>query len=182
MRHAAFNVASLVSSTGFASADFNLWPSLSKTILVLIMFIGACAGSTGGGIKISRILILFKGFVNEIYTLIHPKQIKKIKLDKCPVNKEVVRSVNAYIACFVVVFATSLLLISLEGKDLVTNFTAVLATINNIGPGLNAVGPTASFADFSAFSKIVLTFNMIAGRLELFPMLILFSPATWKKS
>jgi trk system potassium uptake protein TrkH len=182
MRHAAFNVASLVSSTGFASADFNLWPSLSKTILVLIMFIGACAGSTGGGIKISRILILFKGFVNEIYTLIHPKQIKKIKLDKRPVNKEVVRSVNAYIACFVVVFATSLLLISLEGKDLVTNFTAVLATINNMGPGLNAVGPTASFADFSAFSKIVLTFNMIAGRLELFPMLILFSPATWKKS
>ena len=182
MRHAAFNVASLVSSTGFASADFDAWPALSKTILVLIMFIGACAGSTGGGIKVSRILILFKGFVNEIQTLIHPKQIKKIKLDKRPVNKEVVRSVNAYIACFVVVFATSLLLISLEGKDLVTNFTAVLATINNMGPGLEAVGPTSSFADFSDFSKIVLTFNMIAGRLELFPMLILMSPATWKKS
>ena len=182
MRHAAFNVASLVSSTGFASADFDAWPALSKTILVLIMFIGACAGSTGGGIKVSRILILFKGFVNEIHTLIHPKQIKKIKLDKRPVNKEVVRSVNAYIACFVLVFATSLLLISLEGKDLVTNFTAVLATINNMGPGLNAVGPTASFADFSEFSKIVLTFNMIAGRLELFPMLILFSPTTWKKT
>ena len=182
MRHAAFNVASLISSTGFASADFDAWPALSKTILVLIMFIGACAGSTGGGIKVSRILILFKGFVNEIQTLIHPKQIKKIKLDKRPVNKEVVRSVNAYIACFVVVFATSLLLISLEGKDLVTNFTAVLATINNMGPGLEAVGPTSSFADFSDFSKIVLTFNMIAGRLELFPMLILMSPATWKKS
>ena len=182
MRHAAFNVASLVSSTGFASADFDAWPALSKTILILIMFIGACAGSTGGGIKVSRILILFKGFVNEIQTLIHPKQIKKIKLDKRPVNKEVVRSVNAYIACFVVVFATSLLLISLEGKDLVTNFTAVLATINNMGPGLEAVGPTSSFADFSDFSKIVLTFNMIAGRLELFPMLILMSPATWKKS
>ena len=182
IRHAAFTVASLISSTGFATENFNTWPELSKTILVLIMFIGACAGSTGGGMKVSRILILFKGFVNEIHTLIHPKQIRKIKLDKRPVDKEVVRSVNAYIACFILVFATSLLLITIDNRDLVTNFTAVLATINNIGPGLEGVGPASNFADFSVFSKIVLTFNMIAGRLELFPMLILFSPATWKKT
>ena len=146
------------------------------------MFMGACAGSTGGGIKVSRILILFKGFVNEIHTLVHPKQVIRIKLDKRSVNKEVVRSVYAYIACFVVVFAVSLLLITLDNKDLVTNFTAVLATINNMGPGLSAVGPAANFSHFSDFSKIVLTFNMIAGRLELFPMLVLLSPATWKKN
>jgi trk system potassium uptake protein TrkH len=182
LRHAAFSVASLISTTGFSTENFDLWPSLSKTVLVLVMFIGACAGSTGGGIKVSRILILFKGFVNEIFTLIHPKQIKTVKLDKRPVDKEVVRSVNAYIACFILVFVGSLILITLDNKDIVTNFTSVVATINNIGPGLSGVGPTANFADFSAFSKLVLTFNMIAGRLELFPMLILFSPATWKKN
>ena len=182
LRHAAFSVSSLISTTGFATENFDLWPSLAKTVLVLVMFIGACAGSTGGGMKVSRILILFKGFVNEIYTLIHPKQIKKIKLDKRPVDREVVRSVNAYIACYILVFAVSLLLITLDNRDLVTNFTAVAATINNIGPGLSGVGPAANFADFSVFSKLVLTFNMIAGRLELFPMLILFSPATWRKS
>ena len=152
LRHAAFSVSSLISTTGFATEDFNLWPSLSKTVLVLVMFIGACAGSTGGGIKVSRILILFKGFVNEIFTLIHPKQIKSVKLDKRPVDKEVVRSVNAYIACYILVFSVSLLLITLDNHDLVTNFTAVTATINNIGPGLSGVGPTSNFADFSIFS------------------------------
>ena len=182
IRHAAFSVASLISTTGFATENFDLWPSLSKTVLVLVMFIGACAGSTGGGMKVSRILILFKGFTREIYTLIHPKQVKKITMDKRPVDREVVRSVNAYIACFILVFTTSLLLITLDNRDLETNFTAVAATINNIGPGLSGVGPASNFRDFSAFSKIVLTFNMIAGRLELFPMLILFSSATWKKS
>lgn len=182
LRHAAFSVSSLISTTGFATENFDLWPSLAKTVLVLVMFIGACAGSTGGGIKVSRILILFKGFVNEIYTLIHPKQIKKIKLDKRSVDREVVRSVNAYTACYILVFAVSLLLITLDNRDLVTNFTAVAATINNIGPGLSGVGPAANFADFSVFSKLVLTFNMIAGRLELFPMLILLTPATWKKA
>ena len=182
IRHAAFSVASLISTTGFATENFDLWPSLSKTVLVLVMFIGACAGSTGGGMKVSRILILFKGFTREIYTLIHPKQVKKITMDRRPVDREVVRSVNAYIACFILVFTTSLLLITLDNRDLETNFTAVAATINNIGPGLSGVGPASNFRDFSAFSKLVLTFNMIAGRLELFPMLILFSPATWKKS
>ena len=181
LRHAAFSVSSLISTTGFATENFDLWPALSKTVLVLVMFIGACAGSTGGGMKVSRILIIFKGFIREIYTLIHPKQVKKISIDKRPVDREVVRSVNAYLACYILVFAISLLLITLDNRDLVTNFTAVAATINNIGPGLSEVGPAANFADFSIFSKLVLTFNMIAGRLELFPMLILFSPATWKK-
>ena len=181
LRHAAFSVSSLISTTGFATENFDLWPALSKTVLVLVMFIGACAGSTGGGMKVSRILIIFKGFIREIYTLIHPKQVKKISIDKRPVDREVVRSVNAYLACYILVFAISLLLITLDNRDLVTNFTAVAATINNIGPGLSEVGPAANFADFSVFSKLVLTFNMIAGRLELFPMLILFSPATWKK-
>ena len=182
MRHAAFTVASLVSSTGFSTENFDLWPSLSKTVLVLCMFIGACAGSTGVGIKVSRIIIMFKGFAREIQTLIHPRQVKKISIDRRPVDREVVRSVNAYLACYILVFVGSLMLITLDNRDVVTNFTAVLATINNIGPGLNGVGPAANFADFSVFSKLVLTFNMIAGRLELFPMLILFSPATWKRS
>ena len=182
MRHAAFSVASLISTTGFSTENFDLWPSLSKTVLVLVMFIGACAGSTGGGMKVSRLLIAFKGYVREIYTLIHPKQVKKITLDGRSVDREVVRSVNAYLACYILVFTTSLLLITLDNHDMVTNFTAVAATINNIGPGLSEVGPASNFAGFSNFSKIVLTFNMIAGRLELFPMLVLFSPATWKKN
>ena len=182
MRHAAFTVASLLSTTGFSTENFDLWPSLSKTVLVLVMFIGACAGSTGGGMKVSRLLIAFKGFIREAFTLIHPKQVKKITLDRRPVDKEVVRSVNAYLVCYILVFTVSLLLITLDNRDLVTNFTAIAATINNVGPGLAGVGPASNFADFSPFSKLVLTFNMIAGRLELFPMLILFSPATWKKS
>ena len=182
LRHASFTVASLISTTGFATENFDLWPELSKTVLVMVMFIGACAGSTGGGIKVSRILIAFKGYVRETLTLIRPRQVKKITLDGRPVDKEVVRSVNAYFVCYVLVFATSLLLISIDNRDLVTNFTAVTATINNIGPGLSGVGPASNFGGFSPFSKLVLTFDMIAGRLELFPMLILFSPTTWKKS
>lgn len=182
LRHASFTVASLISTTGFATEDFDLWPSLSKAVLVLIMFIGACAGSTGGGMKVSRIIIAFKGFLRELYTLIHPKQVKAITIDKRPVDREVVRSVNAYLACYALVFISSLMLITLDDFDLVTNFTAVTATINNIGPGLAIVGPTANFANFSNISKLVLTFDMIAGRLELFPMLILLSPATWKKA
>ncbi len=181
LRDSAFTVASLISTTGFASANFDIWPELAKTVLVLVMFIGACAGSTGGGIKVSRILILFKGFARELRTLIHPRQVRKITIDSRPVDHEVVRSVNAYIACYIIIFVSSLLLISFDSFDLVTNFTAVTATMNNIGPGLNAVGPTSNFAAFSPLSKIVLIFDMLAGRLELFPMIILFSPMTWKK-
>ena len=180
-KHSLFNVSSLVSTTGFASFDFDIWPNLSKTLLVLIMFVGACAGSTGGGIKVSRILILIKGMAKELKMLIHPKQVKKISIDGKEVEHEVVRSVNAYIVCYVAVFLVSVLVLSFEETDLVTNFTAVTATINNIGPGLAGVGPTMNYAAFSVISKLMLTFDMLAGRLELFPMLILFSPATWKK-
>ncbi len=179
LRHAAFTVASLISTTGFTTANFDLWPALSQTVLLLIMFIGACAGSTGGGIKVSRIIILFKGMARELRTLIHPKQIKKITIDKRPVEHEVVRSVNAYIVTFILVFSVALMLISFDNKDLVTNFSAVAATLNNIGPGLGEA--YANYTSFSPFSKIVFTFTMLIGRLELFPMLILFSPATWRR-
>ena len=182
LRHAAFNVASLISTTGFSTENFDLWPELSKTVLVIVMFIGACAGSTGGGIKVSRIIILFKGMGRELRTLVHPRQVKKITIDSRPVDREVVRSVNAYIVTFILIFVASLLAISFEDRDMVTNFTAVTATINNVGPGLGGVGPASNFAAFSPFSKLVLIFDMLAGRLELFPMLILFSPSPYKRS
>ena len=181
MRHAAFSVASLISTTGFSTEDFNLWPEISRLVLILVMFTGACAGSTGGGIKISRIIILFKSYIRELGTLIHPRQTKKITIDSRPVEHEVVRSVSAYMACYVLLFATVLFIVSLDGHSFTTNFTAVSATINNVGPGLDGVGPTSNFAFFSPLSKLALTFNMLAGRLELFPMFILFSPSTWKK-
>ena len=180
-KHSAFTVASLISSSGFSTLDFNVWPELSRTVLVFIMFIGACAGSTGGGIKVARIMLMFKGMTRELSKLTHPKQIKKITLDSRPVEHEVIRSINAYIICYLSLFAVSVFLLSFNGYDSTTNFTATLATVNNMGPGLNAVGPTQNFGFFSPFSKIVLIFDMLAGRLELFPMLVLLSPTTWKK-
>lgn len=177
----SFQVASIITTTGFSTADFNAWPSASKTILVIIMFIGACAGSTGGGIKVSRFVILFKTLIKEINSYIHPKSIKKIKMDGKPVEHEVVRSVNVYFAAFIIIFSMSLILISFDGKDLITNFTSVAATINNIGPGLELVGPTSNFSHFSPFSKYVLMFDMLAGRLELFPLLMLFNPIILKE-
>ena len=182
IKNAAFTVVSIISSTGFAVCDFNIWPELSRTLIVLIMFIGACAGSTGGGIKVSRIVILFKGMRRELYQMIHPKQVKKITIDKRPVGNEVVRAVNAYIVCYILIFAASMAIISFNEYDLITNFTSVTTTMNNIGPGLELVGPTSNFGHFDIFSKLVLIFDMLAGRLELFPMLILFSPRAWRKN
>ncbi len=181
LRHAAFTVGSVVSTTGFSTADFDLWPELSKVILVMLMFIGACAGSTGGGIKVSRVLILFKGIGKEISMLIHPREVKKIKLDSHPVEHETVRSVNAYMVSYILIYAISVLLISFDNCDFTTNFTAVVATLNNIGPGLEMVGPTQNFGFFSDGSKLVLIFDMLAGRLELFPMLMLCTPSAWRK-
>ena len=181
LRHVAFTVASLISTTGFATENFDAWPELSRTLLVLIMFIGACAGSTGGGLKVSRLMILFRGAFNEIGNLIHPRRVKRITIDGHPVEPEVVRATNVYMMWYVLVFTVSVILISFDDHDLITNFTAVTATINNIGPGLSLVGPTGNFAFFSIPSKLVLIFDMLAGRLELFPMLVLFAPATWKK-
>ncbi|MBR2459686.1 MAG: TrkH family potassium uptake protein [Clostridia bacterium] len=181
LRHAAFSVASIISTTGFATEDFNLWPALSKSILVLLMFIGACAGSTGGGIKISRLLIYGKNAKNELGGLIHTGQVKKVSIDGKSVDKEVIKAVNTYMAWYILIFVASLLLISVENHDPITNFTAIAATINNIGPGLELVGPTGNFAFFTVPSKLVLIFDMLAGRLELFPLLLLFTPSTWKK-
>ena len=181
-RHAFFTVSSIISTTGFATVDFDLWPQLSRAVLVLLMFIGACAGSTGGGIKVSRIIIYFKTAVRELRTAIHPKQVKKITMDGKPVEQAVVRSSLVFLVCFVLIFVCSVLIVSVDNYDLTTNFTAVAATINNIGPGLNAVGPTCNFAFFSPLSKLVLIFDMLAGRLELLPMLLLFTPTTRKKT
>lgn len=181
IRHSAFSVATVISTTGFSTENFDLWPTISKTILVALMFIGACAGSTGGGIKVSRIIILIKGVFREFRYALNPRQVRRISIDSKPLDDEVVRSVNSYIVCYLVVFAASVFAISFEGHDLVTTFTSVTATINNIGPGLAKVGPAGNYAFFSPFAKLVLTFDMLAGRLELLPMLLLFHPATWKK-
>ena len=177
--HAAFQVASLVSSTGFATTDFDLWPGFSKTILVLLMFMGACAGSTGGGIKVSRFVIVAKSIKKELHSYIHPKSVKQLVMDGKEVESNVTRSVCIYFLTFAAIFILSILIIALEEKDLVTNFTSVIATMNNIGPGLAMVGPTQNFAHFTDLSKWVFMFNMLAGRLELFPLLILFHPSIW---
>lgn len=179
--HAAFQVGSIITTTGFATTDFNLWPGFSKTILVLLMFVGACAGSTGGGIKVSRIVILLKLVKNEISHLIHPKRVKHIYFEKHIVSKEVTRGIQVFLISYLLIFAGSVMLISLCELDLVTNFTAVAATLNNIGPGLELVGPTGNFSIFPAPAKWVLMFDMLAGRLEIFPMLVLLSPSTWKR-
>ena len=177
----AFQVGSIITTTGFSTTDFNLWPQTSKTILVLLMFVGACAGSTGGGIKVSRFVILIKTIIKELNSYIHPRSVKKIKVEGKPVEHEVIRSVNVYMITFILTFVVSVFLVSLEGKDLTTNFTAVAATINNIGPGLELAGPTHNFGHFGILSKIVIVFDMLAGRLELFPMLLLFHPVVIKE-
>lgn len=181
LRHAAFQVASIITTTGYATADFDLWPDVAKTVLVMLMFVGACAGSTGGGIKVSRFVILAKTVKKELQLFLHPNSIKKIKMDGRTVEHEVVRSVNVFIAVYVLIFAFSALLIGFDQKGLLTNFTAVAATFNNIGPGLDLVGPTQNFGIFSMGSKCVLIFDMLAGRLEIFPLLLLFMRGSWKK-
>lgn len=181
VRHVAFQVGSIITTTGYSTTDFDKWPELSKTILVLLMLIGACAGSTGGGIKVSRIMILIKSIAKEIKIAAHPKSTHKITMNKRPVGHETIRAVNVFIASYLLIFVASVLIISIDNNDFTTNFTAVAATINNIGPGLAKVGPTANFSLYSPLSTVVLTFDMLVGRLEIFPMLMLFSPYTWRK-
>lgn len=181
-QQAFFQVATIITTTGFATTDFNLWPTFSKTILVALMFCGACAGSTGGGIKVSRIVIALKNVKNSVEAFIHPKSIRIIRMDGKKVSSDVVRSVNTYIVLFLLLFVSSVLLISLENYSFETCFTSVAATINNIGPGLDGVGPMENFAKFNPFSKCVFMFDMLAGRLELIPMVILFTPWLWKKN
>lgn len=181
LRHAFFQVGSIITTTGYATTDFDLWPALSKTLLVTLMFIGACAGSTSGGIKVSRILILLKTIRKELSLIIHPRQVKKIRMDGHPVDHETLRSANVFLVVYFVLLLTSMLLISVDEFDFTTNFTSVVTMLNNIGPGLNLVGPTQNFSIFSPFSKFILMFDMLAGRLELFPMMILLMPSTWKR-
>ncbi|MCR4690069.1 MAG: TrkH family potassium uptake protein [Lachnospiraceae bacterium] len=181
LTHAAFQVGSIITTTGFSTTDFDAWPELSRTILVLLMFIGACAGSTGGGMKVSRGVIAVKTLKKEILSYIHPKSVKKIRYEDKPIEHDVLRSLNVYIITYIFIFAISVLLLALDEQDSVTNFTAVAATFNNIGPGLSLVGPTGNFSFFSAPAKVLLMVDMLAGRLELFPMLLILQPAIWKE-
>ena len=181
LKDSAFQVSSIMTTTGYSTTDFNLWSSMPKTILVMVMFVGACAGSTGGGMKVSRILLWSKQLKSGLSRFLHPRSVKKIRLEGKTVEEEVLRNTNVYMMAYFIIFAVSFLLISFDGFDLETNFTAIAATQNNIGPGLGMVGPTGGFSAFGGFSKVVMIFDMIAGRLELFPMLILFAPSTWRR-
>ncbi len=175
----SFQVASIISSTGFSTDDFNLWPSLAKTVLILLMIIGACAGSTGGGVKVSRVLLMGRDFLREISSYAHPKSVKKIKVDGQAVEGGMLRTVNVYLATFAVILAASVIVISIEGYDFETNFTSALSCLNNIGPGMSLTGAASNYGFLSPLSKGVLIFDMLAGRLELFPVLMLFHPAIW---
>ena len=180
-RYAFFQVSSIITTTGFSTTNFDTWPVIAKFVLVFLMFIGACAGSTGGGIKVSRLVILVKSGLRDIKKAINPRSIETVKIDKRTVEEPVVKSVSVFFATYMLVMAGSILIVSLDGFDLETTATSVIACIGNIGPGLGAVGPYGNFADFSMLSKLVLSFAMLAGRLELIPMLMLFSPYAWAK-
>ena len=181
LRHAAFQVATIITTTSYSTTDFDQWPEFSRTILVILMFIGACAGSTGGGLKVSRVLILCKTIRQEFHYFLHPREVRVLRMEGRPLEGDTVRSVNVYLVTYVLMFTASVLLVSLDNKDLITTFTAVATTFNNVGPGLAGVGPLQNFSHFSDFSKIIMTFDMLAGRLELFPVLLIFFPRTWKR-
>ena len=182
LRNAAFQVASIITTTGFGTADFDLWPAFSKSILVLLMFVGACAGSTGGGLKVSRWVMAGKSLGSYVGSFLHPRGVRKVRFEGKDVEESTLHAIYVYFIGVVVIFTASLLLISLENMDLVSTFTAVAATFNNIGPGLGVVGPTCNFGGLSDFSKLVLTFDMLAGRLEVFPILLLLYPPLWKET
>lgn len=182
LRHAAFQVSSIITTTGYATTDFDLWPSFSKTILLCLMVVGACAGSTGGGIKVARVLLLFKSLRRNIAQMLHPRKVQVIRNNGAVVSERVVANTNAYLSAYVVILFVSFMLISLDGYSVGTNFSAVLSCLNNIGPGLELVGPTCNFGVFGTFSKIVLILDMLLGRLEIFPILVLFSFQTWKNA
>ena len=181
LRHAAFQVGSIITTTGYATTDFDLWPSFSKMILLGLMMIGACAGSTGGGIKVARVLLLFKSLRRNIRQVLRPNSVHVIRSNDQIVDEKVVANTNAYLAAYVIITVISVVLISLDGYSPTTNISAVFACFNNIGPGLEAVGPTCNFSGFSDFSKVILSIDMLAGRLEIFPILVLLSRSTWKQ-
>lgn len=181
IRFASFQVVSIITTTGYASYDFNLWPNFSKAILVVLMFVGASAGSTGGGIKVSRIILYFKKVFRGVRYATHPRNVESIRLDQKPVNEMIIASLSTYLIAYIIVFVIGILLISIQGLDLITSFSAVAATINNVGPGLSIVGPTGNYLILTDLSKVTLMFMMLIGRLEIFPILILFSARTWRR-
>jgi trk system potassium uptake protein TrkH len=180
IRHAAFQVGSVITTTGYATTDFDLWPSFSKTILLCLMVVGACAGSTGGGVKVARLLLLLKSVRRNIHQVLHPRKVEVIRNNDSIVSEKVLDNTNAYLSAYVLILFTVFAIISLDGFSVGTNFSAVLACFNNIGPGLEAVGPTCNFSAFSDLSKLVLSWAMLAGRLEIFPILVLLSRSTWR--
>ena len=180
-RHSAFQVGSIITTTGYATTDFDLWPSFSKSILIGLMVVGACAGSTGGGLKVARMMLLLKSLRRNIHKTLNPKKVQVVRNNSNVVGELVVENANAYLAAYVIILFVSFILISLDGFSVATNFTAVLACFNNIGPGLEAVGPTCNFAGFGVFSKLILCLDMLLGRLEIFPILVLLSHSTWKR-
>ena len=181
VRHSAFQVGSIITTTGYSTVDFDQWPSFSKTILLLLMVSGACAGSTGGGMKVARILLLIKGLRRNIRQMLNPRKVEVVRNNGAVVDEKILANTNAYLAAYVIIIFAVFLIISLDGYSAGTNFSAVLCTFNNIGPGLEAVGPMCNFAGYSDLSKLVLTWAMLAGRLEIFPILVLFSKNTWKR-
>ncbi len=181
LRHTAFQVASIMTTTGFATTDFNLWPTFSKTLLVGLMFIGACAGSTGGGFKCARVLLVFKVLRRNIQQVVNPQRVQVVTNNGQRVSERVLENTNGYLAAYVSIMMCSILLVSIDGFSFTTNVTAVIACLNNIGPGLEMVGATGNYSEFGVLSKLVLIFNMLAGRLEIFPVLVLGSLSTWKR-
>ncbi len=182
IRDSSFQVASIITTTGYATADFNLWPTFSKNIIILLTFAGAMAGSTGGGIKTVRIVLIFKAIKREIDKILHPKRIKSVKMDGKVVNEEIINGVFLFLGGYIIITLIAIFIVALDGFDVVTTSTAVITTISNVGPGLGAVGPTGNFAAFSPLSKMILSFCMLTGRLEIYPMIILFSPSIWRKT
>ena len=181
LRYAFFQVASIITTTGFATADFNVWPEFSRAILVILMFVGACAGSTGGGIKVARVVILCKTSLGDMRKMLHPNAVTTVRFEGKPLTDRSIRSVHLFLTVYILIFTVSVLLLSLERFDVVTTFTAVASCINNIGPGLEVVGPMGNFSAFSPAAKLLLAFDMLVGRLEIFPMLLLFAPSIWKR-
>lgn len=182
VRHATFQVSTIMTTTGFATTDFNNWPAFSKAILLFLMLCGASAGSTGGGFKVSRLVLMVKSLRRNIHENLHPNEIRKIRMNGAIVDEKVIRNLNGYLMAYVLILLVSYFVISLDNFDVETNLSAVFTTFNNIGPGLGLCGPSGSFADFSNLSKLVMTMDMLAGRLEIFPILVLFSRSTWRKS
>lgn len=180
-RYASFQVGAIITTTGFATADFDQWPELSKTILLALMFVGACAGSTGGGIKVSRLLIIVKSIRREVRKMLHPNAVTIIKVNGKKIGQDTLKNVNLYLTCYIMIMIVSILLVSIDNFDFATTFSGVLTTMSNVGPGISKVGPVMNFHPFSVLSKLVFCFDMLIGRLEIFPYLLLLSPELWRR-